>query len=109
MCSTGRCSGCGLTGPYRAIVAHTIKCPEFAALIRWDSGAALEPAQEHARYVESGGTASDKAAARKAQVADTDARRAAMAERFRTRDPLEDDDRENPVHPWSSYGRDESW
>jgi hypothetical protein len=89
MCQ-GRCAGCGLTGPYRDIRSHTISCPEFAALVRFDPGAALEPAQEYARYVASGAQAEAKAESRAAQVADTDARRAAMAERFRTRDPLED-------------------
>lgn len=89
MCQ-GRCAGCGKRGPHRVIAAHTIGCPEFAALYRRSPVDALDPQTEWARWQASGEADAEKAAARQAQVGRTDDARGAMAERFRTRDPLED-------------------
>jgi hypothetical protein len=86
MCQ-GRCAGCGKTGPDKAVAAHTVRCPQFAA--RFRAGTALDPRPEYARWKNEEADA-EKAAARQAQVGRTDDARAAMAERFRTRDPLED-------------------
>lgn len=87
----GRCSGCGETGPDKAIATHTVSCEVFAALYRLSPEQALSPEAEYMRWREQ-----DKAAEQTARVAakvsDTDARRAAMADRFRTRDILEDDE-----------------
>lgn len=88
MCQ-GRCAGCGKTGPAKVIRGHTTGCKKFASLFRADPARALDPEAEYARWKdEEAGT--EKTAARQAQVDRTDDARAAMAERFRTKDPLED-------------------
>jgi len=86
MCQ-GRCAGCGQTGPDKVIAAHTVRCPQFAA--KFKTGGALDPKAEYIRWKAEDADA-EKAAARQAQVGRTDDARAAMAERFRTKDPLED-------------------
>lgn len=86
MCQ-GRCPGCGLTGPHRAITEHAVSCAEVAALAARHIPF-LDPAAEYERYQAEHADA-DKATARQEQVERTDAARAAMAERFRTKDPLE--------------------
>lgn len=88
--SQGRCSGCGETGPEVAIVIHTVSCPDFAALYREHPDRALLPAREYQRWREQD-KAGETAVRVAAKISDTDARRAAMADRFRTRDILEDD------------------
>lgn len=85
----GRCAGCGETGPNKVIRSHTVRCAKFAALVKSDAGAALEPAREYQRWLDSGQADAEKADARQAQVDRTDDAREAMAERFKTRDPLE--------------------
>lgn len=71
------------------LAGHIIACPEFARLYKTDPARALLPAQEYARWAESGEADAEKAAARQAQVGRTDDARAAMARRFATKDPLE--------------------
>ena len=87
--SQGRCAGCGKVGPDKVIAAHTIRCPEFARKVKAGSAPVLDPEDEYLRWKaeEADG---EKTAARQAQVDRTDVARAAMAERFRTRDPLEE-------------------
>lgn len=87
MCQ-GRCAGCGQTGPAKVIRAHAVRCKKFASLFRADPARALEPEPEYERWrAEDAGA--EKDAARQSQVGRTDDARAAMAERFRTKDPLE--------------------
>lgn len=88
MCQ-GRCAGCGRTGPVKVIRSHTAGCKKFASLFRADPVRALDPEAEYARWKDEEADA-EKHAARLAQVGRTDDARAAMAERFRTKDPLED-------------------
>jgi hypothetical protein len=90
MSAPGRCAGCGETGPERAVAGHAVRCPEFAALHRLDPARALPPAAEHQRWLAEE-RPGQKAAQHDAKVADTESRRAQMAERFRTRDFLEDE------------------
>jgi hypothetical protein len=86
----GRCAGCGETGSHKVITEHTMTCASYTRLFLSDPARALDPKNEYLRWL-----ADDKGAervvARQAQVDDTDARRAAMAGRFATRDPLEDE------------------
>jgi hypothetical protein len=84
----GRCAGCGKVGRPDRIRAHCASCPEFAVLYQRDRASIGTVEEEYENWVVHHRDA-EKAIARDAQVADTDARRAAMAERFRTRDPLE--------------------
>lgn len=88
MC-TGRCPGCGETGPHKAILTHTATCEKYAALFREHPERALDPQAEHKRYL-----AEDRGAEKETALADRVARtqsaRSAMAERFRTRDLLEE-------------------
>lgn len=87
MC-TGRCP-CGYTAHTADVEAHQVGCPHFARLYRADPDGVLPPGDEYASWLEHG-RPEEKAAAHAASVADTDARRAAMASRFATRDVLED-------------------
>lgn len=88
--SAGRCAGCQETGEVKAVRWHVISCLDWAALYQHDPLAALSPEEEQARWLREDKDG-EKLAHREATVADTDARRAAMASRFRTRDPLEDE------------------
>ena len=89
--SRGRCAGCGDIGPEAEVREHVMCCPDFAAFVRENPGSVLTPALEYQRW-----KAADKAAEQTARIetkrADTDTRRAVMADRFRTRDILEDSD-----------------
>jgi hypothetical protein len=87
--ATGRCAGEGKTGPAREIAIHMITCPEFARLVQKNPERALPPEQEYARWRREDRD-DEREGARSVKVADTDARRASMADRFRTRDILED-------------------
>ncbi len=66
-----------------------MSCPKFAAAYRSGPDSVLPPEAEYERYRQEGKPAA-KAAAHEQTVADTDTRRAAMADRFATRDFLED-------------------
>lgn len=61
-------------------------CPEWLALFRDSPEDALAPSQEYERWA---GAGKDTAGRKDAAVADTTARREAMAERFTTRDILD--------------------
>lgn len=87
MC-TGRCP-CGYTAHTADVQAHQVGCPVFAAAYRADPDGVLGANEEYDRWLEHG-RPEERAAAHAASVADTDARRAAMASRFATRDILED-------------------
>jgi hypothetical protein len=63
-------------------------CPDFAELFRTNPGIST-PEQEYEDWVVAGRPAA-KAAAHARSVAETDVRRAAMSERFKTRNPLDD-------------------
>lgn len=89
MCQ-GRCAGCGYVGPDGKVRDHQMGCPDFAELYRKDPAAIGTVQQEYAKWVAEGRPAA-KAAAHAQSVAETDARRAAMSERFKTRDVLDDD------------------
>jgi hypothetical protein len=90
--ATGRCAGCGavLRGTEKANRAHVLSCERWAELYRQDPARALEPEEEHARYQEQ-----DRPAEREARLAalmaDTAGRRRQSLDRFRRRDPLEDE------------------
>lgn len=86
----GRCAGCGVTGPHKVVTAHMMVCAEYVALFLSDSAKALDPEAEYTRW-QNDDKAGERAVARQEQIADTDARRAAMAGRFATKDPLEDE------------------
>lgn len=89
--STGRCAGCGFTGQPGKVRDHIVECPDFAAAYRRDFRSIGTVEQEYENWVTAGRPAA-RAAAHAAVVADTDARRAAMASRFATRDILDDEE-----------------
>lgn len=76
----GRCSGCGKIGPEREIIDHAVGCPHLAAL---PLDKVHNPAMDYQLWVERGRKA-EQHARRDAVIADTDARREAMAARFST-------------------------
>jgi hypothetical protein len=79
----GRCSGCGETGPHKAVTAHVLQpCPDWVALYHRDPSAALDPVTEYARWVESGERDAERDQARQARVQATDKAREDMAGRF---------------------------
>jgi hypothetical protein len=88
--ATGRCVGDGRTGPARDIAIHILLCPEFARVYRDTPERALTPVEEYARWRREEQD-DDRDVAREAKVAGTDAKRAELADRFRTRDILEDE------------------
>jgi hypothetical protein len=71
------------------VEAHQVECEVFAAAYRADPASVLTVQEEHARWAASG-RREERAAAHAVSVADTDARRAVMADRFKTVDLLED-------------------
>lgn len=85
----GRCAGCGRVGPDGKVRDHIMSCPDFAELYQRDAQSIGTVQQEYEKWVAAGRPAA-RAAAHAASVADTDARRAAMADRFATHDILED-------------------
>ena len=87
----GRCAGigCGYTGQPGRVRAHAVACSRFAELYRSDPAAALDPEEEYRRW-QADGRGAERAARYDEQVADTDARRAAMASRYVTKDLMED-------------------
>lgn len=87
--STGRCAGCGKVGQPGKIRDHQMSCEKFAVLFKADRASLLPVEQEYERWVAAGRPA-ERAQVHAQSVADTDARRAAMAERYRTVDILED-------------------
>lgn len=87
--SKGRCAGCGENGPVKAVTAHILSCPDWAALYRQDPSAVLDPGPEHDRWLAED-RKEEKEAAIAGRVAATDDARRAMADRFTARDPLED-------------------
>lgn len=89
MCQ-GRCP-CGFTGPDGRVRAHSLSCPEFARACQDGLASVSSTVQlEYDRWA-AGGRRQERAEGHAASVAETDARRAAMAERFRGRDILADD------------------
>jgi hypothetical protein len=88
MCQ-GRCAGCGYVATDVRVRAHQIDCPDFAEVFRASRGTIGTPEQEYENWVVAGRPAA-KAAAHAKSVAETDDRRAAMSERFKTRDILDD-------------------
>jgi hypothetical protein len=86
MCQ-GRCV-CGYSGSHARVQAHQLQCAAFAAAYRADPAAVGTVQEEHERYQREGRRA-ERADAHEKSVAETDARRAAMARRFATVDLLE--------------------
>ena len=86
----GRCAGDGETGELKAVTSHVLRCPAWAALYRADPARALTPAGEYDRWAAKE-QAAEKAARHDVVVGDTQRRRDVQADRFRTRDPLEDE------------------
>lgn len=90
MSAQGRCAGCQETGELKRIAWHVTLCPKWAQLYRDDPAAVLDPAAEYERWHRE-----ERGAERRAdlerRIADTQASRAASVDRFRVRDPLEDD------------------
>ncbi len=70
--------------------AHVASCPEWLALYNNRPEQALEPVEEYARWQRDSREA-DRAASREALVAETDSRREVLANRYRTRDILEEE------------------
>jgi hypothetical protein len=68
---------------------HILSCPDWSALYRKDPAAVLGPEQEYERWLRDDAQ-EEKAADLAGRVADTLDRRAAMHDRFRTVDILED-------------------
>ncbi len=87
--AVGRCP-CGYTALAVQVAGHQAGCAEFARAYTADPESVLAPEAEYERWKQ-GDRATEKAGAHAVSVADTDARRAAMASRFVTRDFLEDD------------------
>lgn len=88
MCQ-GRCAGCGFIAGDGKVRDHQMNCPDFAALYRENPAAIGTVQQEYEKWVAAGRPAA-KAAAHARSVAETDARRGAMASRFATKDILDD-------------------
>lgn len=88
MCQ-GRCAGCGYVDSDARVDAHQADCEGFALAYRKDPGSILPSKDEYKRWL-AAGKPQERAEAHVASVADTDARRAAMADRFQTRDVLDD-------------------
>lgn len=86
MCQ-GRCP-CGVTGSHARVQQHQLECQVFAKAYKADP-AAIGSVQEEYEQWAAGGRKAERTAAHEASVADTDARRAAMAGRFATVDILE--------------------
>ena len=87
MC-TGRCP-CGYTAHTADVQVHQVDCAVAARLYRACPDAVLGVEAEYERWLEQD-RKSERAAAHAVSVAETDARREAMASRFATRDILED-------------------
>lgn len=87
MSGRGRCV-CGFTGSACTVRRHQLDCPEFAAAYQAGQEG-TEPVQAYEQWAQ-GGRKESRDAAHAVTVADTDRRREAMAERFATRDILED-------------------
>lgn len=87
MC-TGRCI-CGYTAQPGKVRDHQMSCPEFARVYQVQGPGAMRTAEQEYEHWVAEGRPAARAAAHEAVVADTDARRAAMASRFATRDILE--------------------
>jgi hypothetical protein len=88
--ATGRCAGCGKSGPPKKVQAHIMTCPDYAELYRADPARALPPEAEHARWAAQDKEA-DKAARRAALAEAGAARRADQVGRFaRLPDILDD-------------------
>jgi hypothetical protein len=83
----GRCV-CGETGSLSQVQQHQVQCAAYAAAYR-EGRPGLDPAEAFEAWA-SGGRKSARDSAHAVSVADTDRRREVMAERFATRDPLED-------------------
>lgn len=88
MCQ-GRCAGCGYIAADVRVRNHQVGCPDFAALYRESPRSIGTVGEEYEKWVAAGRPAA-KAAAHARSVAETDARRSAMADRFKTVDILED-------------------
>lgn len=88
MCQ-GRCAGCGYVDSDSKVDAHQPDCEGFALAYQKDPASILPSRAEYKRWLEAG-KPEEKAQAHAASVAGTDARRAAMADRFQTRDVLDD-------------------
>lgn len=75
----------------RKLRQHVISCPAWAELYRTDRDRALDPAEEYARWEEQErGAERDRRV--KESIAEVDAQRAAMADRFaKPRDILEEE------------------
>lgn len=88
MCQ-GRCAGCGYVDGDGKVIAHQVDCEGFALAYRSDPAAIVSVQEEYRRWQQQGKPEA-RAIAHAASVADTDTRRAAMSERFKTRDVLDD-------------------
>lgn len=89
MTDCGRCL-CGYFGPLAQVEVHQVACPVFASAYQDDPDGVPSPAAELERWLVRDKSA-EKAAAHAAAVADTDARRGAMASRFATVDILDEE------------------
>jgi hypothetical protein len=88
MCQ-GRCAGCGYVGSDARVVVHQASCEGFAEAYRKDPSAILSVQEEYKKW-RAEGRRQERAQAHADSVAATDGRRAAMADRFTTRDLLDD-------------------
>ena len=91
MSAKGRCAGCLEISELREANLHVVVCPDWAELYRTNRPAALLPKAEYDRW-----RAEERDGERDARYAgllsDTSARRAVTADRFRSVDPLGDDE-----------------
>lgn len=79
--STGRCAGCGKTGPERPLRAHIAVCSKWLEVFTRDPKAALDPVREYSRWLEHDRPA-ERVARRIAITEFNNATRAAHVARF---------------------------
>jgi len=87
--SRGKCAGCDYVGPDGKARDHIMSCPGFAEAYRERGQSIGTVEQVYEEWVREGRPRA-RAEAHARSVAVTDARRSAMADRFRTKDILED-------------------
>jgi hypothetical protein len=86
----GRCAGCGEMGTVKAVTEHILApCPKWLELFNTNHYRALDPGAEYRRWFKEERVV-EKEQAREDKVTATNAAREAMADRFATRNILED-------------------
>lgn len=92
--AAGRCAGCGRTGDAKVVGRHLVACSRWAELYRSAPDKALDAEAEHRRW-----SAEDRMSDHQERImglrAANDGDRAAMARRFASSDPLEDDENDS--------------